>query len=165
MSFENFQLQPNNVSELYNNSEFILEESQANARSIDVHPPKFLGNFGQQILILILNDTQQFLPDSELDLLTAILSACKLNLGDVALVNLRNLNPIDAASLITDMQAKKVMTFGCHEKLNALQHAAINGMEQIGGAPVLIAPALQTLQADAHAKKSLWASLKLFFQL
>ena len=48
---------------------------------------KFLGNNQQQITIIVDYEQEAFIPDKHLQFLTKMLEACKLNLGDVAIVN------------------------------------------------------------------------------
>src|SRR5689334_18379692 len=48
---------------------------------------KFLGNNRQQVAIVVKFPGEVFLPESHLQMLTKMLGACKLNLGDVAIVN------------------------------------------------------------------------------
>src|ERR1700716_539298 len=60
---------------------------------VPVPPPaaagtyKFLGSNQQKIGILVQSPGAAFLPDEQLNVLTKMLEACKLNMGDVALVN------------------------------------------------------------------------------
>ena len=53
MSFEKFQLNSEIVSEIYNNSIFILEEKQVNTQSVDTKTLPHLGNFQKKIMIFV----------------------------------------------------------------------------------------------------------------
>lgn len=48
---------------------------------------KFLGNNQKKITILVDSPEMTFLPDDQLGFLTKMLEACKMNMGDVAIVN------------------------------------------------------------------------------
>lgn len=47
----------------------------------------FLGDNAKGIAILVQDNNNVYLPDEHLQLLSSILAACKLNLGDVAIIN------------------------------------------------------------------------------
>jgi len=48
----------------------------------------YLGNNGKNIVILVQEPEAAFLNEESLDFLTKILGACKLNMGDVAVINI-----------------------------------------------------------------------------
>src|SRR5437763_825201 len=48
---------------------------------------KYLGNNKRNILIIVNNDSVPFLEESEVAFLTNILSACRLSMADVAILN------------------------------------------------------------------------------
>lgn len=48
---------------------------------------KFLGNNRKHIAIIVHSPGTPFLPDDQLSFLTKILEACRMNIGDIAIVN------------------------------------------------------------------------------
>jgi hypothetical protein len=48
---------------------------------------KFLGNNRKQVAIVVHSPGIPFLPDNQLQFLTKILEACRMNIGDIAIVN------------------------------------------------------------------------------
>ena len=53
-------------------------------------PLKFLGEHLKKIIVLVNDPTAVYLNETDLGLLSSILNACKLNLADIALVNIAN---------------------------------------------------------------------------
>ena len=73
---------------------------------------KFLGSNQQKILIVVNYSDAVHLPDEELSFLTNMLAACKLSLGDVAIVNRNNYKDVLYKELLTHFQSKIVFLFG-----------------------------------------------------
>jgi hypothetical protein len=141
---------------------FIKEES-SKAKKI------YLGNYERKIIVLV-NDTENVhLNDKDLEFLTGILNACKLNLAQIALINF-NKNAVDFAQLKKEMQPEYLLLFG----VNALQidlpftmpHYQV---QQYDNCKIVTAPALAEInQASQQAKAEktkLWKSLKNMFVL
>jgi len=97
------QLPPFILAELYPHSLVILEQEQPLQQPVEkpmftlqeelpqLKKEKtgfsFLGNNARKICIVVEDHTAVFLSDIDLQFLTNVLSACKLNIGDVAIVN------------------------------------------------------------------------------
>ena len=91
MSFQNTVLPDILISDLYKNV-FIVQPATTDKKPIEIinkaEPVKFLGNNLKKIVILVKQPSDIFLPEKHLEFLSKILAACKLNIGDVAIVNL-----------------------------------------------------------------------------
>src|SRR5215510_7241480 len=95
MNLNQIQLPASVVANLYKHSlvETVDHSSPENSvhtlkktdRSADKW--KYLGENKKNILIIVNYNDVVYLPDDDLSFLTNILAACKLNLGDVAIVN------------------------------------------------------------------------------
>lgn len=72
---------------------------------------KFLGNNQRKITILVDSPDTAFLPDDQLAFLTKMLEACKMNIGDVAIVNQAN-SAADIAGLKRQLQPAQFLLFG-----------------------------------------------------
>jgi hypothetical protein len=72
---------------------------------------KFLGNNRRQITVLVQSPGVAFLPDDQLSFLTRMLEACKMNVGDVAIVNLANA-AVTITALKQQLQPKVILLFG-----------------------------------------------------
>src|SRR5258708_37765994 len=96
MSLNNIQLQDFIIGELYKDSLLVSSDRAPAATSPSAPaatpletttPYKVLGNHGRKVTILVNAPGSPFLPDNQLNFLTKILEACRLNMEDVAIVN------------------------------------------------------------------------------
>ncbi|MBN8687809.1 MAG: hypothetical protein J0M10_12355 [Chitinophagales bacterium] len=127
---------------------------------------KSLGSNQQRILILVSEPGVVFLPDPSLKFLTGILTACKLSLADVAIVNLHQYVNPGYKEIVPFFHAQKVLLFGAAPEdirlpLNfpAFQPQAFNGCTY------LWAPELKNMENDRALKTQLWNSLKQLFNI
>jgi hypothetical protein len=90
MGLNNNHLPVSVIAGLYKTS---LSESVQTTQNLNktvnqkVQDFEFLGENQKGICILVKYENDVYLPDKELDFLVSILHACKLNLGDVAIIN------------------------------------------------------------------------------
>ena len=95
MKPDHIQLPASVIAELY--KDFLVEDTasveHATVEPVVVASPgtakpvQYLGKNQQHICILVNYPKDVYLPDEQLNFLTAILQACRLNIGDVAIVN------------------------------------------------------------------------------
>src|SRR5882724_10092740 len=98
MNLNHIQLPASVVANLYRNSLIQTEESTliTDNYALKKTPAgkadqwKYLGDNKKNILVVVDYRDAGFLPDEELSFLTSMLSACKLSLADVAIVNRSN---------------------------------------------------------------------------
>ncbi len=129
----------------------------------------FLGNNGKQITVMVKEDSVPYINDKHLQFLSNVLSACKLNLGDIALVNYNNF-PLGFEELKTKSNPKIVLVFDLSPKELKLPFTIpVYQVQDYAQCRFLFAPSLTKMegdQADAKAEKNkLWNSLKILFQL
>jgi hypothetical protein len=130
---------------------------------------KFLGKNNRHITIIVASPGTAFLPDDELNFLTKILEACRMNIGDVAILN-HNTTPITITALRQQLQPVNILLFGVEPTAIRLP---INFPEfrpqPYDQCTYLTAPPLQQLvgnTADAKLLKSkLWVCLKTLFEV
>ncbi len=139
--------------------------------SVPAAAPKqwYLGNNGKHIVIIVQDASAVYLNDESLQFLSNILSACKLNLGDVAIVNTHQ-QPVLFSFLKTQLQPRVLLAFDIH--LQQLQlpftipHYQVQPYDQC---QFLSAPPLQAMLGESKEakleKSKLWLSLKKIFQL
>lgn len=134
-------------------------------------PPKqwYLGNNGKQITILIKEPDVAYINDRHLQFLSNILNACKLNLGDVALVNQLNQRLL-FADLKQKLQPKYLILFDVSTKEIQLPFTIPDYQVQAyDQCQFLLAPSLSAMDGDSQEakmeKSKLWISLKKMFQL
>lgn len=166
MSLENFQIPVLLLPELYKDSLVQLDITQASADKIEENELIFLGNNRKNILILVNESESVHLEDVNMELLSNILNACKLNMNDVCLINVNKKNKIIVKNLISQFKAECLLIFGnlpistqlpdtlnlyenkVHENCRMLQ---VDDLNKIGSNPEL--------------KKILWNALKALFNL
>ncbi len=126
-----------------------------------IQPWKSLGQNAKNILILVNNPGITFLPDEELAFLTQMLQACKLSLGDVALLNLTQYTQTSYQDILQHFNSKTVFLFGVTPgewelPINFPQFQ----VQQFDGRKFLHSPGLGEMMNDKLLKTKLWASLK-----
>jgi hypothetical protein len=129
----------------------------------------YLGNYQKEIIVLANDANNIYLSDENLEFLSGVLSACKLNLADIALINF-NKTPVDFNRLKKDMKPKYLISFG----INALQMQLPFAMpdyqvQHYADCTIVSAPALeqlnQTTQEIKAEKIKLWKSLQKMFNI
>jgi hypothetical protein len=129
----------------------------------------YLGNNGKKITLLIKEADVAFINDQHLQFLSNILNACKLNLGDIALVNHQN-TALVYNELKQKVQPKFIIAFDLQPKEIQLPFTIPNYQVQVhDNCKFLFASSLKTMEGDSQEakleKSKLWASLKNMFQL
>lgn len=177
MGINNIELPAQTISELYSNS-LIGEAGSSifqptNNKRIEAEAPpakatstvlKWLGNNEQRVLILVNNSTATYLPDKQLSFLTGILTACRLSIADVAILNIHYHPNLTYKEIQADLQCKNVVLFGIEP---ATIELPINfphyQLQQFTGTTYLTAPTLPELEDDKVEKSKLWVCLKKMF--
>lgn len=137
---------------------------------IPAHPAKwYLGNNGKKITILVNEPGAVFLPEDGLDFLTKILGACKLNMGDVAVVNIAH-HPTPITDINSTLKPNTCLLFDVSATEIQLPFTIPNyQVQQYASCNFLMAPSLSIyLGTDNTAKlekTKLWVSLKKIFNI
>jgi DNA polymerase III psi subunit len=167
MDLNHIELPASTVAELYRSSLVIPAEKKADAPT-EVAPaiPKWLGTNKKNVLILVRHEDAIHLPDSDLELLTSILTACKLSLEDVAILNLFSLGSFDYKKAQQLFKPLQVVLFGIEPASIGLPlsfpHFQVQQFQQTS---YLFSPTLSLTGSDRALKTALWQSLKLLFKL
>jgi hypothetical protein len=137
MSFEKIQLPPFMLSDLYPDNLVLIEnelKTEKNpgkaktGKAADPGTPvtakeavqniagtgkplSWLGNNNRNISIVVNDEQAIHLQDELVDILSAILSACKLNLADVAIVNIST-QPVTDTLIRQELSPRVVLLFG-----------------------------------------------------
>src|SRR5262245_60602869 len=119
MSLNDLRLSSSLVVMLYPNS--LLEADHENTTPVSIKPveqqkgsvarseaAKWLGNNQKNILIVVRYADVVHLPDDELNFLTGMLTACKLSLDDVAIINTCNYERLNYKDMITQFKSRIV---------------------------------------------------------
>ena len=129
----------------------------------------FLGDNRKKISILVKDDQAVYLNDNALQFLSSILTACKLNLGDVAIINFLH-NPSDFTSLKSWLQPKFLITFDISANELHLPFDLPNyQVQDYDHCSMLFAPSFHLMTNDSREakleKSKLWISLKTMFNI
>lgn len=166
MSLENFQLPLALIPELYKNSLVQLEDKQTSKDNIEVEEIKYAGRNLKNILILVADADAVHLSDAPLEFLGQILQACKLNLNDVAIVNLYNNPHATFQSSLNAFKPTLVIDFGSVlKKWNPELNSMLYQEETMDHITIIRADHLPSIAQKPELKKQLWLTLKSHFKL
>jgi len=130
---------------------------------------KYLGEHLKQVTIIVKDELAVYLNENDLTLLSSILSACKLTLADVALINVAQ-QKLSLHEILNVLPSKLVMIFDVSSttlkiKLPTTLYKSI----QLGDTYLLFSNSLSLMQGGDQSAKlekgKLWAILKSLFQL
>ncbi len=166
MSLDNIQLPGTILQGLYSKCLYDLEPNKSALPGIPGATIGFLGDNQKRIAILVNATDAIYLHDEELNFLMGILSACKLTMADIALINM-NKNPgLDYTAITEQLQTEKVFLFGLDAGALALPlqfpHYQV---QKFNDQVYLSSVALNALQANKEEKMKLWNCLKKVFAL
>ena len=164
MSLDNIQLTPFLVQNLYTKTLVELKNSQENLSGPPNEPIPCLGQNARNILLLVNEPEAPFATDADLQLLVGIITACKLSLADVALVNAHRNEALHYDTLIDSLTPSLVILFGVSPKdLSFPLHFPHYQLQQYSNQTFLSAPSLKMLGTVTEEKKQLWNCLQRHF--
>lgn len=174
MSLQNAVLPDILIADLYKNVFIINPEIDGKNPIENINPAeaesvKFLGNNLKRIAILVRQPSDVFLPENHLEFLSKILAACKLNIGDVAIVN-EAFKFADIHAIKQQLQPNHIILFGIDPtelKLPlSFPHFKI---QNYADSAYLSVPPLDALNNDTEEgkllKTKLWVCLKTMFEV
>ena len=166
MSLDNIQLPPTIIQTLYGRSLYDLgTESQADA-AIEPGNIAFLGSNQKRIAILVNAAGAIYLPEEELNFLLGILTACKLSMADIALINVSKKTDLLYTHITEQLKAEKIFLFGLSaEALKLPLQFPQYQVQKFNNQVYLSSVSLTDLQTDKEEKLKLWACLKTIFSL
>ena len=132
-------------------------------------PPKelFLGNNLKNVTILVKDNESVYLREEWLQFLTNILGACKLNIGDVAII-IQAHNKINFTDILTATSPRHLILFDVNCKEINLSFIIPNyQVQNYNNTTFLLAPSLSAMLGTSDEvkveKTKLWTSLKKMF--
>lgn len=167
MRLNDNEISPILLTELYKNSLVQLEDEELAKPAEIISAPalKFLGENKKGILIIVNDEHAPFLTENAFSLLLNILTACKLNMGDVAVVNKVNLNE-SVTQIIRQLGSRTVLLFGIDANaINLPINFPHYQVQKHGNITYLTSNDFETLEADKQQKGKLWLCLKKIFDL
>ncbi len=167
MDLNKLELTSFTLSEWYRHSLVIPDSKKpSEAAAAPKQGAKWLGNNRKHILLAVNNSDTVHLPDKDLEFLTSILSACRLSLEDVTILNIQNFPGAGYKELTGQFGSTQVLLFGMEPAELGLpmnfppfQNQAFNKVHY------LHAPSLARLAENRQLKSELWAALKKIFNI
>ncbi len=161
MSLDNIQLTPFVLGSLFNKS---LYELKPTAEITATGTISFLGENKRRIAILVNSPGSIYLADEEFNFLLGILTACKLSMIDIALINVSKNPELSYIDIAEQVKADRVFLFGVDpEALKLPLQFPHYQLQHFNNQVYLSSEALNKLQSDKQEKLKLWNSLKKVF--
>jgi hypothetical protein len=127
---------------------------------------KSLGNNQKNILIVVDYPDIVHLPDDELNFLTGMLTACRLSLVDVAIINTNNYKLINYKDILAEFNSKIIFLFGVSPGDFGLPvNFPFFQLQTVSNCTFLYTPALEQRHTDKLLKSRLWVSLRSIFSI
>ena len=166
MSLDNILLPGTILQGLYTKNLYYLETDKLTPDEIQTGSIAYLGSNQKKIAVLVSSTTAIYLPDEELNFLLGIITACKLSMADIALINVAK-NPNLVHSAVTQqLKSEKIFLFGLDADALALPlqfpHYQV---QHFNNQIYLSSVTLNELQANKEEKLKLWNCLKNIFTL
>jgi hypothetical protein len=166
MSLDNIQLPDTILQGLYSKCLYDLDSHKSVLSDIPASSIGFLGNNQKKLVVLVNCETAIYLPDEELNFLLGILTACKLSMADIALVNLYKNPGLTYPVLTEQLKAEKVFLFGLNaDTIELPLQFPHYQVQQFNNQVYLSSVALNELQANKEEKMKLWNCLKKIFSI
>lgn len=124
---------------------------------------RYLGDYKKGILIIVRYNNEPYLPDQQLNFLASVLNACKLNLGDVAILNIAH-GPFSHKDLREKFKSRFTILFGLTpEEFEMPLSFPEFQVQAFNNCTFLHTPVIEALEADKVLKSKLWVCLKKMF--
>jgi hypothetical protein len=166
MSLDNIELTPFLLQELYKNSLVEFYDAESHGPPAPVLSFNVLGNNKRNVIIIVENNETLYLPDNELNFLLGILSACKLTMDDVAIVNIKKNKPVSYKAIAQELGAEKIILFGVETSAIELPFEFPHyQIQKYNNQTYISAGMLGDIQDDKAEKTKLWNCLKQIFSI
>ncbi len=130
--------------------------------SIEYNP---LGAGKQKLLMLVSSASEEFLENTELQLLNTIIEkGLKKELNDVWVVNIQRFPNASIENIWAHFEPLQVMVWGCADWLKSQDVSMeVHKQAYVNGAELLTAASLSTYLSDNAAKAKLWTGMQRMF--
>lgn len=154
-------LTPQLLADLYSN---VLIQSNTSVVPVKA-PVKFLGKNEKKILVVVNKSEAAYLPEEELNFFTNVLTACKLALNDVAIVNWYNCSA-DGEELLHQLKSNHIILIDVTpESFGLPVNFPLYQVQSVNGKTFVHTPSLSEIEKDKEQKKLLWSALIRLFNL
>lgn len=166
MSIDNIQFPASILQGLYNKSLYDLRSNESVINDIQPLNIVFLGSNLKKIALVVHDESSIYLADDALQFLLGILTACKLSMADIALINVSKNKQVNYNTITEQLKAEKIIMFGLTAENLALPlqfpHYQV---QRYNNQVYLSAASLTDLQKDKEEKMKLWNCLKNIFSI
>jgi len=177
MSLNNIKLEPFLVAEMYKDvlvENTDLDQHQADSnqekeqlvenKKVEEKTWKYLGDYKKKNLFIVQYDSAVFIPDEQLNFLTTILTACKLSLADVAILNLATAPSIVYNDVQEKFKSKVTILFGITpQQFEMPVNFPEFQVQPFNNCTFLSGPTIEQIENDKLLKSKLWVSLRKIF--
>ena len=166
MPLDNIQLTPFLIEGLFKKSLIEIEISQPQAQIQSISTFNILGKNLKRVALIVENPEELHLADDQLNFLLGVLSACKLTMEDVAIVNIAKNTDANYKNIESELKAEKVILFGVKPaQLNLPLEFPLYQIQQYNKQTYVAAASLNVIQIDKVEKTKLWNCLKQIFTI
>ncbi len=166
MSLDNIQIPISIIQSLYGKSLYDLKVVKDLSTIIESNDFSFLGSNQKNIVLVVSSSLAIYLPDEELNFLLGILTACKLSMADIALINMKKNPALIYTNITSQLNAEKIFLFGLDAQSLKLPLQFENyQIQNYNNQVYLSSVSLSELQKDNGEKLKLWNCLKTIFSL
>lgn len=135
--------------------------------AVEIDSYKILGNNRRKVTVIVNYPHEAFIPEDDLQVVTKILGACKLNLGDIALIN-NSSNAAEIEKIKEQLQPDKILLFGVSPSEIGLPISFPEYKQQnYAGTIFVSAPSITKMNGESEEnkliKRKLWECLKTLF--
>jgi hypothetical protein len=125
---------------------------------------KYLGDNKKKILFIVQYNNAVYIPDDQLNFLTTILSACKLSLADIAILNLATAPSGNYKDIQDKFKSNVTILFGITpQQFEMPIDFPEFQVQPFDKCTFLSAPIIEQLEGDKLLKSKLWVSLRKIF--
>jgi hypothetical protein len=166
MSLDNIQLSPVMMQDMYKRSLVDLDTDQQKPAETNTEGWPFLGKNEKSIVLIVNEKDTAFLPENDLNFLMSILGACKVSMGDVALINRFKIPAMNYDGIMQQFSPSKVLFFGVEPAdIDFPLQFPHYKLQNYNNQTYLCAPPLSILAAQKEQKILLWGCLKTLFEI
>ena len=166
MTIDNIQLSEFLCRNLFTNNLIGIKQEDKMLELLNKPKFQFLGLNNQHILFLVNSADDKYLAEAEMEFLINLLTACKLSVEDIALVNFAHFPDITLSALINDLKCQKILTFGISPKdLKLPFNVPEFQIQKFQNQVYLFNPNLNQILKNVVLKKNLWNCLKTLFAI
>jgi len=125
---------------------------------------KYLGEYKKNILLIVRYTDTTHLPDEQLNFLISVLGACRLDLGDIAILNIANAPSVLHRNIQGKFKSAVTILFGLTPgDLEMPVNFPEFQVQAFDNCTFLHTPVLEILETDKVLKSKLWVCLRKIF--